>query len=114
MITPHLAQCNNGCEETEGSDVATITNGKPGHSREIERSELLDENVSGDTTEIRSILGSLDQLAWSSSSRLGAREQARLRDQMRRAGELGIFGAPSFVAGGELLWGNDCLEDALA
>jgi 2-hydroxychromene-2-carboxylate isomerase len=26
---------------------------------------------------------------------------------------LGIFGAPSFVARGELFWGNDRLEDAL-
>jgi 2-hydroxychromene-2-carboxylate isomerase len=26
---------------------------------------------------------------------------------------LGIFGAPSFVSGTELFWGNDRLEDAL-
>jgi 2-hydroxychromene-2-carboxylate isomerase len=38
----------------------------------------------------------------------------RLRQQTWRAGELGIFGAPSFVVGGELFWGNDRLEDALA
>jgi 2-hydroxychromene-2-carboxylate isomerase len=38
----------------------------------------------------------------------------RLREQTRRAKELGIFGAPSFVVGDELFWGNDRLEDALA
>jgi 2-hydroxychromene-2-carboxylate isomerase len=38
----------------------------------------------------------------------------RLREQTRRAKELGIFGAPSFVVGAELFWGNDRLEDALA
>ena len=38
----------------------------------------------------------------------------RLRDQTRRATELEILGAPSFVVGGELFWGNDRLEDALA
>jgi len=37
-----------------------------------------------------------------------------LRDQTRRAIELGIFGAPSFVVDEELFWGNDRLEDALA
>jgi 2-hydroxychromene-2-carboxylate isomerase len=36
-----------------------------------------------------------------------------LRAQTERAGELGIFGAPSFVVAGELFWGNDRLEEAL-
>jgi len=31
----------------------------------------------------------------------------RLRRQTARANDLGIFGAPSFVVGGELFWGND-------
>lgn len=39
----------------------------------------------------------------------------RLRAQTERAQRLGIFGAPSFVtATGELFWGNDRLEAALA
>jgi 2-hydroxychromene-2-carboxylate isomerase len=37
-----------------------------------------------------------------------------LRAQTERAVGLGIFGAPSFVAGGELFWGNDRLEAAVA
>ena len=36
-----------------------------------------------------------------------------LRVNTDRAIELGIFGAPSFVVGDELFWGNDRLEDAL-
>jgi len=44
-----------------------------------------------------------------------AREaKARLRRQTQEAAELGIFGAPSFVVAGELFWGNDRLEHALA
>jgi 2-hydroxychromene-2-carboxylate isomerase len=39
--------------------------------------------------------------------------KARLRASGERAQALGIFGAPSFVAGGELFWGNDRLEAAL-
>lgn len=39
----------------------------------------------------------------------------RLRDQTQDAQRIGIFGAPSFVtANGELFWGNDRLEQALA
>ena len=38
-----------------------------------------------------------------------------LRQQTVKAAELGIFGAPSFVtADGELFWGNDRLEAAIA
>jgi 2-hydroxychromene-2-carboxylate isomerase len=40
--------------------------------------------------------------------------KARLRDETAEAEALGIFGAPSFVAAGELFWGNDRLEQALA
>ena len=36
-----------------------------------------------------------------------------LRRQTERAVELGIFGAPSFLAAGELFWGNDRLEPAI-
>ena len=43
----------------------------------------------------------------------GAAKEA-LRTQTERAVALGIFGAPSFVSGDELFWGNDRLEDALA
>lgn len=37
-----------------------------------------------------------------------------LRVQTAEASERGIFGAPSFVTDGELFWGNDRLQDALA
>ncbi len=37
----------------------------------------------------------------------------RLRGRTNDAVNLGIFGAPSFIARGELFWGNDRLEDAL-
>ena len=36
-----------------------------------------------------------------------------LRAQTERAQALGIFGAPSFVAGGELFWGGDRLDAAI-
>ncbi len=39
--------------------------------------------------------------------------KAGLRQQTERAIELGLFGAPSFVVGDEIFWGNDRLETAL-
>ncbi|MES2102644.1 MAG: 2-hydroxychromene-2-carboxylate isomerase [Pseudomonadota bacterium] len=38
----------------------------------------------------------------------------QLRAQTVTAQDLGIFGAPSFIVGDQLFWGNDRLEDALA
>ena len=38
----------------------------------------------------------------------------RLREQTDEAIRLGVFGAPTFIVGGELFWGNDRLEDAIA
>ena len=38
----------------------------------------------------------------------------RLRAQTQEARALGIFGAPTFFAGGEMFWGNDRMEDAFA
>ena len=40
--------------------------------------------------------------------------KAQLRAQTERAAALGIFGAPTFIVDGELFWGNDRLEQALA
>lgn len=37
----------------------------------------------------------------------------RLRATTEQAERVGIFGAPSFVAAGELFWGNDRLEQAI-
>ncbi|MXO59034.1 2-hydroxychromene-2-carboxylate isomerase [Altererythrobacter salegens] len=39
---------------------------------------------------------------------------ARLLAVTKRAMALGVFGAPTFAVGGELFWGNDRLEDAIA
>jgi len=38
----------------------------------------------------------------------------QLRETVAAAMELGIFGAPSFVARGEMFWGNDRLKQAIA
>lgn len=40
--------------------------------------------------------------------------KARLADQVERAVDKGIFGAPSFIVGDELFWGNDRMEQAIS
>lgn len=62
--------------------------------------------------------GLLDGLGQSGQAILreasGEVAKQRLRDHTDRAREIGIFGAPSFVIGKELYWGNDRLGDAIA
>ena len=67
----------------------------------------------------RSVLASiLDGLRLDSQRLLSRTEQPEIKDRLKRqtadAQELGIFGAPSFVCGGELFWGDDRLDQALA
>jgi 2-hydroxychromene-2-carboxylate isomerase len=69
-----------------------------------------------DATVIEGILTELgaparDMLALTESDQV----KLKLRTETEQAGALGIFGAPSFVTpDGELFWGNDRLEAALA
>jgi 2-hydroxychromene-2-carboxylate isomerase len=94
---------------------ATSEHWLPEFARAAFRANFAEDRDIGDAAEIRSILDSLGQ----PGAQLVEQAQApankwRLREQTRRAKELGIFGAPSFVVGEELFWGNDRLEDALA
>ena len=66
----------------------------------------------------RVLLAILTQLGFDAEALLARSatddNKQRLRQQTEEAQELGIFGAPSFLAGGELFWGDDRLEQALA
>lgn len=65
-------------------------------------------------TEIASILQDLDLPPGLLAAAESPESKAKLRAQTERAQALGIFGAPSFVSGNELFWGNDRLEAAIA
>jgi len=85
-------------------------------SRAVYRAEFGEGRSISDTSVMADILGALKRDA----ARLleqaqRAENKARLRGETEEAQRLGIFGAPSFVtADGELFWGNDRLEAALA
>lgn len=64
---------------------------------------------------VAGIVASLGRPAEETIGRASAPEnKRRLSEQVEAAVEAGVFGVPSFVAGGELFWGNDRLEMALA
>ena len=64
---------------------------------------------------LAAILDGLGQPAEAVLARAAAEEtKAALRAQTENATRLGIFGAPSFVVGEELFWGNERLYDAIA
>jgi 2-hydroxychromene-2-carboxylate isomerase len=73
-----------------------------------------DQDISSQEV-LADILSELDQSAdrciGYASSTQGRRE---LRAQTQRAIDFGIFGAPTFIVSGELFWGSDRLEQALA
>ncbi|MGH7895750.1 MAG: 2-hydroxychromene-2-carboxylate isomerase [Candidatus Binatia bacterium] len=87
----------------------------PEFVRAVYRANFADDRDIGAPDTVRSIVDELGQpgaalveLAQSSTVK------DTLRAQTERAIQLGVFGAPAFVTRGELFWGNDRLEDALA
>ncbi|OHC62757.1 MAG: 2-hydroxychromene-2-carboxylate isomerase [Rhodocyclales bacterium GWA2_65_20] len=64
------------------------------------------------------IVGLLENMGLDANSLIAAAESPEGKDLLRRQNEdafkLDIFGAPSFIVDGELFWGNDRLEQALA
>ena len=86
------------------------------YCRAIYRAEFGDGRNIGELGTITDVLTQLGQDAQAvlQQAQTDANKNA-LRAQTEEAQRLGIFGAPSFVAAdGELFWGNDRLEAALA
>lgn len=72
-----------------------------------------DRDIS-DAAVVGSILETVGQPADLISSAQSPKAKAKLRTVIDHAVSKGIFGAPSFVVGSELFWGNDRLESAIA
>lgn len=72
-----------------------------------------DEDI-GERAVIAKVLRSLGQPAETIDRALGPGERGRLRENTERAIGSGIFGAPNCVVRGELFWGEEALEDAIA
>lgn len=83
--------------------------------RAVMRANFAEDRDIAEVEVIRSILAALGVPVDDILARAESPENKQaLRQQTERAGEIGLFGAPSFVTpDGELFWGNDRLEDAL-
>jgi 2-hydroxychromene-2-carboxylate isomerase len=75
------------------------------------RAWFLQHEAPGDPT---GVLAALGRDAASVIARAQSEEmRKRFDEETDAARRLGIFGAPTFVVGGELFWGDDRLEDAI-
>jgi len=83
-------------------------------SRAVYRAEFADGRNIADPVVIGGIVRDLGHDEAAALARAQSGEiKDRLRGNTEDAQRLGIFGAPSFIAGAELFWGNDRLEQAL-
>ncbi len=98
--------------------VATLEEGAPWRAefaRRIFAANFAEDRDIADPAVVGSVVESLGlPVAQVLESARGPQNKERLRGQTEEAVRLGIFGAPSFVVGDELFWGNDRLEQAIA
>ncbi|NMG67701.1 2-hydroxychromene-2-carboxylate isomerase [Azoarcus indigens] len=84
-------------------------------SRAAMTANFAEDKDIGDPAVIADLLQRMNLPAAELLARAGSEEnKLALRRQTEQATEAGLFGAPSFIAGKELFWGNDRLDDALA
>ena len=83
-------------------------------SRKVYRAQFAECRQVGDRNVIGEIVDALGQNVAAALVRAGSDDiKQKLRRNTAEAQQHGIFGAPSFIARGELFWGNDRLEQAL-
>ncbi len=81
--------------------------------RGIYRANFAEDREISDPAVVSSVLASIGQPESLLDRAILEPAKAKLRERSDEASALGIFGAPSFVVGGEMFWGNDRLEAAL-
>ncbi len=97
--------------------VATLAAGEgwcPSFVQAVYRAWFLENRDPGDPATLAAVLTALGQAPQRCLARAA---QPDVRDeyarQTDRARELGLFGSPTFVAGNEIFWGDDRLDDAI-
>jgi 2-hydroxychromene-2-carboxylate isomerase len=88
----------------------------PAFTKAVYRAEFGEGRAISDPAVIRDVLARLGLDAEDVLALAGTEaNKAALKSQTEEARSLGIFGAPTFITeGGEMFWGNDRLEQALA
>jgi 2-hydroxychromene-2-carboxylate isomerase len=87
----------------------------PAFHRAVFRANFAEDRDIAEPAVLRELLAASGQDADALLARAASPETKQaLRDRGAEAARLGIFGAPDLVVGGELFFGQDRLEDALA
>jgi 2-hydroxychromene-2-carboxylate isomerase len=87
----------------------------PDFVRAVFTANFAEDRDIADAAVVRSCLASVGADGEAALARAGTDEIRRqLRERTERARAIGIFGAPSFVVGEELFWGNDRMGAAVA
>ena len=86
----------------------------PEFVRQIYLANFAQDRDISDRSVVEAVLAAVGQPASLLEMADSAEAKARLRAETEHAQALGIFGAPTFVVGTELFWGNDRLEEAVA
>jgi 2-hydroxychromene-2-carboxylate isomerase len=95
--------------------IAVAEGWGPAFTRAVYHANFAEDRDIAATDVIAVIIGALGQEPGPVLDRArGEENKARLKARGEEAIQRGIFGAPSFVIGEELFWGNDRLDVALA
>lgn len=87
----------------------------PGFVRAVYRANFVEDlDISSPATIERCLASAGEDTTAALKEAQSPESKIRLREQTKEAVRLGIFGAPSFLVGQELFWGNDRMEDALS
>lgn len=94
--------------------VASLEGWCPQYARATYRAWFLENKAPGDVAQLRILLRGLGKDPDATIARAEGREiRERYDAETEHAKRLGVFGAPSFVCGTEVFWGDDRLEDAI-
>ena len=94
--------------------VAASEGWRPAYTKATYRAWFLEDKPPGEPGNLIATLRGLDKDPDAVVSRADSREiRDRYDSETALAREMGIFGSPTFVVGGEVFWGDDRLEDAL-
>lgn len=86
----------------------------PDFARSVFAANFAEDQDISDPQVLERILAALGLPAERLSEAQAPAAKAQLRSETETAVSLGIFGAPTFAVDGEIFWGNDRLEAALA
>ena len=115
LMLPPARFPQNGLKAARLAIVGEAQGWTPAFTRAAFTANYAEQKDISDVGVLRTLLDELDIAADAALAAADTPEtKAALRAQTEEAAARGLFGAPSFIVGDELFWGNDRLEDALA